>query len=73
MGKVYCRFSPVQDIFYFYAVISLYPIVWMFFYSFKNNSEILSRTLWLPGRYSTGRTTSRRDHVQCPDAFHEQP
>ena len=25
---------------YFYAVISLYPIVWMLFYSFKNNSEI---------------------------------
>lgn len=25
---------------WFYAIISLYPIVWLLFYSFKNNSEI---------------------------------
>ena len=41
MGKKFTVGSALFRIFlYFYAVISLYPIVWMFFYSFKNNSEI---------------------------------
>ena len=41
MGKKFTVGSVLFRIFlYFYAVISLYPIVWMFFYSFKNNSEI---------------------------------
>ena len=60
--------------FYFYAVISLYPIVWMFFYSFKNNSEIfVTNPFGFPEDIPLGELRQGVDHVQCPDVFHEQP
>ena len=44
----------------------------MFFYSFKNNSEIfVTNPFGFPKIFHWENYVV--DHVQCPDVFHEQP
>ncbi len=60
--------------FYFYAVISLYPIVWMFFYSFKNNSEIfVTNPFGFPKIFHWENYVKAWTTFNVPDVFHEQP
>ena len=54
VGTVFFKF-----VLYIYAVVNLYPIIWMLFYSFKDNMEIFTTNPFGPRRRCALRTTSR--------------
>ncbi|MFR3290437.1 MAG: hypothetical protein ACLTSG_09375 [Lachnospiraceae bacterium] len=59
-------------ILYVYAVVNLYPLIWMLFYSFKDNLEIFATNPFGPPTVlaSTTKTTFKAWHTFPNSARH---